>query len=159
MPLYNRRPIAGAGVRHKRRNSSQLLQYHSQSRGLDDLRQHVPTIARSLSEREPCVCNELSLGHNWSEAKDHVPFWLNAPAWKSTWSDMEVRREESRRLCWNTLHLFAGYTTYRTSLGLNLLDLFLLHPSNVSSFPFSLIYYADSFSIPFRYTIFSLERI
>ena len=130
LPLYNRRPICGA--RHKRKNSSQLLQYHVQSPGLEDLRHHVPTIARSLSEREPCVCSELNLGRLWPDAKDHVPFWLNAPGWNPTWTDAEIRREECRRLCWNTLHLFAGYTTYRTSLGLNLLDLFLLHPSNVS---------------------------
>ncbi|EJC99066.1 uncharacterized protein FOMMEDRAFT_95074, partial [Fomitiporia mediterranea MF3/22] len=114
-------------------SNGHLLQYHSSPspRTVVDALNRSLSNARSPSEQPSCICNELSLGYNWSEAKEHVPFWLNSPAWNPSWTDAEIRREECRRLCWNTLHLFAGYTTYRTSLGLATLDLFLLHPSNV----------------------------
>ncbi|OCB87151.1 hypothetical protein A7U60_g5665 [Sanghuangporus baumii] len=128
MPLYNRQPIAG--LRPKPRYSSQLLQYHSPYRDSAN-RQLRGMAAHQHQKHAPCICNELSLGKVWSEAKDHVPFWLGAPGWNPKWNDTEVRREECRRLCWNTLHLFAGYTTYRTSVGLQHLDLFLLQPANI----------------------------
>ena len=128
MPLYNRKPIAG--LCPKLKFSSQLLQYHPPSAITADP-QYGRMSDQTATEHATCVCNDLTLGKIWPEAKEHVPFWLGSPAWNPAWTDAEVRREECRRLCWNTLHLFAGYTTYRTSLGLQTLDLYLLHPSNV----------------------------
>jgi len=56
--------------------------------------------------------------------------WLCTPAWHPNWTEAEIRREECRRLCWNTLSLTAGYTSYRAALGVSQHELFVVQPAN-----------------------------
>lgn len=87
--------------------------------------------------KTPCACEELSLGQNWPQAREHTPLWLYTPAWDAGWGVAEIRREECRRLCWSTLTLAAGYTSYAAALRTPISDLFVIQPSNVSSPLFS----------------------
>ena len=79
-----------------------------------------------------CSCMALTLGVNWHQAPQHTPFWLFTAAWNPDWSIAEIRQEECRRLCWSTLSMTAGYTTYQTAMGIQLNDMFILQPSSVS---------------------------
>lgn len=117
LPLYKREPIS---VSHhsQPKHSSQLLQYHTSAPPVD-------------AESAACSCAELSLGRNWPEAQEHAPLWLCTPAWNPNWTTAEVKREESRRLCWQALSITAGYSTYRAAMGAPVHDLFILQPSNV----------------------------
>ena len=126
-PLYNRSAMSSTlpAIRH----SSQLLQYRSEYTPLQAI---VTDNGNQIVSQGTCRCNELCLGYGWKEAKTLVPFWLCTPMWSPTWTEAEIRREECRRLCWNTLLLFASYTSYCAGLGIGVLDLFLLRPSNVS---------------------------
>lgn len=82
--------------------------------------------------RPTCACMKLSLVNNWPLANEHTPMWLCTPAWHPDWTEAEIRREECRRLCWNTLSLTAGYTSYRAALGVSQHELFVIQPANVS---------------------------
>ncbi|KAH8113570.1 hypothetical protein DFH11DRAFT_1510242 [Phellopilus nigrolimitatus] len=114
VPLYNHQPISDDRARPH--HASLLLQYQD------------PHAASNPSPK--CLCNELSLGRVWRETQEYTPFWMCTPAWNPAWGVAEIRREECRRLCWSTLTMLAGYTAYRASLGLSIIDLFILHPSN-----------------------------
>jgi len=72
----------------------------------------------------------FTLGVNWPQASQHTPFWLFTAAWNPDWSIAEIRQEECRRLCWSTLSMTAGYTTYQTAMGMQLNDMFILQPSS-----------------------------
>lgn len=72
-----------------------------------------PSISRG------CSCFELSHGRVWPYAQEHTPLWMFTPAWRPDWTPMEIRKEECRRLVWSTLTLIAGYTTYRSAMGLS----------------------------------------
>lgn len=141
LPLYNRLPISQSPQAHLAQPAtSQLLQYHAPSASAAaahaQLQARMQLQSSGPDEAPPaCPCAALSLVRNWPEARTVTPFWLCTPAWSTHWSAAEVRREECRRLCWNTLLLIAGYTTYRASMGLSILDLSIVQPSNVSHFP------------------------
>jgi len=44
----------------------------------------------------------------------------------------EIRKEECRRLCWSTLGLISGHTSYAAAANWRSLDLFMVEPSNYS---------------------------
>jgi hypothetical protein len=56
-----------------------------------------------------------------------------APGWDPNWSAAEIRREESRRLCWSALTLVAAHTADCAAVRGKPLDLYLIKPSNVGS--------------------------
>ena len=114
-PLYSRRPIKD-GILRRNRHASQLLH-------------HAPQQVKTGS----CPCNNLNLGRHWDDASKYVPFWTFTPAWNPAWTDAEIRKEECRRLCWNTLLVIAGYTSYLAAVGLDIFKMFLLDSSNVRS--------------------------
>ncbi|KLO16752.1 hypothetical protein SCHPADRAFT_847678, partial [Schizopora paradoxa] len=92
---------------------------------------HSHTVPGPASGALPtCVCMKLSLVANWPQANEHTPMWLCTPAWHPDWTEAEIRREECRRLCWNTLSLTAGYTSYRAALGVSQHELFVIQPAN-----------------------------
>ncbi|KAI5121039.1 hypothetical protein M0805_008615 [Coniferiporia weirii] len=126
--LHNGQPFADA--RTKPQSVSRLLQYHAPHASAAEAHAHAQASMQLAASRATCPCSELSLGRNWPDAREYTPFWLYTPAWNATWSVGEVRREECRRLCWNALYLLAGYTSYRISCGLSILDLSIIHPSN-----------------------------
>jgi hypothetical protein len=80
---------------------------------------------------ENCKCAILSLGHRWASALEHTPEWLSTPAWDENWSDGEIKKESCRRLCWSTVSLAAGHSSYTTAYKANGLDLFITEPANV----------------------------
>lgn len=81
---------------------------------------------------EGCNCASLSLGHQWASAFEHTPLWLSTPAWDESWTDGEIRKESCRRLCWSTVILAAGHSSYATANKTSGLDLFVTDPANVS---------------------------
>jgi hypothetical protein len=86
---------------------------------------------RSPYLRQGCSCASRSLGQRWAAAHEYTPLWLSSPAWDSSWSEAEIRKEACRRLCWSTLELTAGHTAYVTSAYRTPSELFVLEPANV----------------------------
>lgn len=82
-----------------------------------------------------CSCVFRSLGRCSVIAHEYTPLWLSSPAWDSSWSESEIRKEICRRLCWSTLVLAAGHTSYLTSASRIPADLFILEPANVCILP------------------------
>lgn len=82
-----------------------------------------------------CSCASRSLGRRSAAAHEYTPLWLSSPAWDSSWSDAEIRKETCRRLCWSTLVLAAGHTSYVTSTNRTPSDLSILEPANVRTPP------------------------
>lgn len=129
LPLYNKEPISQAPLPPP--SMSQLLQYHEPYTSADAAHAQLQASMQSGTVRPTCACARLNHGYNWPEAKTITPFWLCTPAWNPAWSATEVEREECRRLL--ECLLSASYTTYRASMGLHILDLSIVQPSNVSS--------------------------
>jgi hypothetical protein len=79
-----------------------------------------------------CACDELSLGRQWPEAHRQVPLWVAAPTWNREWTEGEIRKEECRRLCWSTLMLISGHTSYAAAINIrHSSNFFVMEPSNV----------------------------
>ncbi|KZP33462.1 hypothetical protein FIBSPDRAFT_773133 [Athelia psychrophila] len=79
---------------------------------------------------EGCDCASLSLGHQWPGAFEHAPLWLSTPAWNENWDEGEFRKETCRRLCWSTVILAAGISSYTTAEQAEGLDLFVTEAAN-----------------------------
>ncbi|KAI9511557.1 hypothetical protein F5148DRAFT_974976 [Russula earlei] len=79
-----------------------------------------------------CPCDDLSLGLHWPEAQAQVPLWVTTPMWNREWSEGEIKKEECRRLCWSTLMLVSGHTSFANAVSWRHLDLFVAEPSNYS---------------------------
>lgn len=129
----------------------------------------------SSSQTETCDCVSLSLGYQWSGAHEHTPLWLSTPAWDASWSDGEIRKESCRRLCWSTVILAAGHSSYTTASKAGGLDLFVTEPANVryitantchssDEYPHSMLYYSLAKHLPpqnmvkTRYGLSTIER-
>jgi hypothetical protein len=80
-----------------------------------------------------CSCDALSLGSQWPEARSRVPGWVTTPMWNPEWTEGEIKKEECRRLCWSTLMLVSGQTSYSDALNWRLHELFTVEPSNVGT--------------------------
>lgn len=89
------------------------------------------TYPSHISTTESCDCAALSLGHRWPGAFEHTPLWLSTPAWDENWTEGEIKKESCRRLCWSTVILAAGISSYTTAYKADALDLFITEPSNV----------------------------
>jgi hypothetical protein len=80
-----------------------------------------------------CPCDTLSLVSQWPEAQSQVPGWLTTPMWNPEWTEGEIKKEECRRLCWSTLLLVSGHTSYSDAVNWRLQELFMVEPSNVGT--------------------------
>lgn len=88
------------------------------------------TSALGEAPQQGCSCQALSLGQNWPMASNFTPLWLHTAAWDQTWSEAEIRKEESRRLCWSSLCLAAAHTSHSAAFSQAPLDFYLIQPSN-----------------------------
>lgn len=77
----------------------------------------IPTVAHPRPPLKQCECTTAT--------------WSFPPAWDPSWSEAEVKSEETRRLCWSALILVANHTVARAAEQREPLDLFLVNPSNV----------------------------
>ncbi|KZP29121.1 hypothetical protein FIBSPDRAFT_816488 [Athelia psychrophila] len=84
----------------------------------------------SPDTHEGCDCASLSLGHQWTGAFEHTPLWLSTPAWNDNWTEGEFKKETCRRLCWSTVILATGISSYTTARQTEDLDLFVTEPAN-----------------------------
>ncbi|KIJ64647.1 hypothetical protein HYDPIDRAFT_112046 [Hydnomerulius pinastri MD-312] len=89
-----------------------------------------------------CSCISRSLGQRWAASHEHTPLWVSSPAWDDSWSEAEIRKETCRRICWSTLVLTAGHTSYVTSTNRAPSDMFILEPAN-----FTLLFPGEAMSI------------
>ena len=80
-----------------------------------------------------CSCDTLSLGYHWPEARSQVPGWATTPMWNSEWTEGEIKKEECRRLCWSTLMLVSGHSSYSDAVNWRFQELFMVEPSNVGT--------------------------
>ncbi|KAH7928462.1 hypothetical protein BV22DRAFT_1030769 [Leucogyrophana mollusca] len=81
---------------------------------------------------QSCSCVSLSLGKRWAGAHEHTPLWASCAAWDETASEADFRKEMCRRLCWSSLILTAGHSSYVASSGRSPPELFLVEPANYS---------------------------
>ncbi|KAH7911716.1 hypothetical protein BJ138DRAFT_1006003 [Hygrophoropsis aurantiaca] len=79
-----------------------------------------------------CSCVSLSLGQRWPAAHEHTPLWVSSAAWDDHASEADFRKEMCRRLCWSSLILTAGHSSYVTSFQRTPPELFLVEPANFS---------------------------
>ncbi|GLB38529.1 putative GAL4-like Zn(II)2Cys6 (or C6 zinc) binuclear cluster DNA-binding domain [Lyophyllum shimeji] len=77
-----------------------------------------------------CSCRTMMLLTQWPEGSEHTPLWTSTPAWNKSWSEVEIRKESCRRLCWSSIVLAAGHASYTTAHRSEALNLFISDPSN-----------------------------
>ena len=116
-------------------------QYFSASQSFTSLMSIPPPTQRCAQQQQSavdtttsdsgCSCDTLSLGFQWPEARSQVPGWVTTPMWNPEWTEGEIKKEECRRLCWSTLMLVSGQTSYSDALNWRLQELFTVEPSNV----------------------------
>lgn len=95
----------------------------------------------------PCTCMTFTLGHTWPMVREFAPLWDMTPTWQSEWTESEIRKEECRRLVWSSVVLTAGHSSYTAaSSAMEVQQLFLMDPRNVSSPPSLLVAAAASSS-------------
>lgn len=97
----------------------------------------VPSIQRTFirtpSIEDRCYCAppvhspELDIGLSGRLS----PNWSSSISWDPNWNTEEIRREETRRLCWAALSLAAAHTTHCAAFHREPLDLFISRPENV----------------------------
>jgi hypothetical protein len=86
----------------------------------------VPSVARQSTVTSGWQC-----GCDKSPLVEYSPNGQACPGWDSSWSLEEIRKEESRRLCWSALALVAAHTADCAAVRRKPLDLQLIKPSNV----------------------------
>ncbi|KAF8172009.1 hypothetical protein K438DRAFT_1729122 [Mycena galopus ATCC 62051] len=86
--------------------------------------------ALPVSADRGCSCTSLTLKEQWPEALEHTPLWAQTPAWNPSWSDGEIRKESIRRLCWSSIFLAAGHSSYSSATRAHTVNLFIADPSN-----------------------------
>jgi hypothetical protein len=140
--VFSRREVPQIHPEHKQ---AQKTLWHGPSHSADDNLQEDPIRATEshkthhsqresnpLTQIERCSCVAMSLGQRWAAAFEHTPLWLSTPAWDENWTEAEIRKESCRRLCWSSVILAAGHSSYTTAYKTNGLDLFITEPANVS---------------------------
>jgi len=88
--------------------------------------------ARQQFPPQGCSCSSMTLAAHWPGAHEYTPLWVTTPAWDDNWTEVEVRKELCRRLCWSSLSLVSGHTSYITASKRTPAELFLIEPANVS---------------------------
>jgi hypothetical protein len=95
--------------------------------------QQQQSLIDSTIPESRCSCDKLSLGSQWPEAHKQVPLWVSTPMWNREWSEGEIKKEECRRVCWSTLMLVSGQTSFAAAVNWRAQDLFMVEPSNVGA--------------------------
>jgi len=122
-------------------------QYFSASQNFTSSMSIPPAQQRSAQQQQSadttisgsrCSCDKLSLGSQWPEAQSQVPGWVTTPMWNPEWTEGEIKKEECRRLCWSTLMLVSGQTSYSDAINWRLQELFTVDPSNVGTITHSI---------------------
>lgn len=93
---------------------------------------YLPPTSHTASETGGCSCKSLTQGYRWPASLEHTPMWQATPAWAPSLSEGEIRKESCRRLCWSSMILAAGHTSYATANRGHAATLFISDPSNVS---------------------------
>ncbi|KAJ7108623.1 hypothetical protein C8R44DRAFT_636323 [Mycena epipterygia] len=91
---------------------------------------YIVTPSLPVSNDRGCICNSLTLGEQWTPAFEHTPLWTQTPGWSASWSEAEIRKESSRRLCWSSMALAAGHSAYSSVNRGHIVNLFISDPSN-----------------------------
>ncbi|KAJ7095744.1 hypothetical protein B0H15DRAFT_774458 [Mycena belliarum] len=91
---------------------------------------HSHASAMHVSADRGCACVSLTLGVQWAPAHEHTPAWAKTPAWDTSWSEAEIRKESCRRLCWSSIILAAGHSNYTFANRSHIVELFISDPSN-----------------------------
>ncbi|KAJ6475057.1 hypothetical protein C8R47DRAFT_986425 [Mycena vitilis] len=86
--------------------------------------------ALPVSTDRGCSCSSLTLKDHWPEALEYTPLWAQTPAWNTSWSESEIRKESCRRLCWSSMNLAAGHSAYSSANRGHSVKLFIADPSN-----------------------------
>ncbi|KAF4567153.1 hypothetical protein EYR40_006147 [Pleurotus pulmonarius] len=93
----------------------------------------VPMIPQDLSNdslvpphERKCSCIPTDAAH----PPDAFSTWAYPLPWDSSWTEVQVRDEECRRLCWSALSLVSTYTSQCAAFNRDPPNLFLTDPSN-----------------------------
>lgn len=106
-----------------------LMGMHSME-GLQSMSVYPVVGATQMYHSMGCSCASMSLGERWPGSHEYAPLWVSAPAWDDTSTEIELRKEVCRRVCWSSLMLAAGLTSYIASSNGVPPDLYLSEPSN-----------------------------
>ncbi|KAF9519732.1 hypothetical protein BS47DRAFT_1312358 [Hydnum rufescens UP504] len=81
-----------------------------------------------------CSCSHFQLSNTSPSSKKITPFWLACPGWSEEWGVIETRREEQRRLIWNTLTVASGHLSHYDSVRRTSRNLGITKPWNFKVF-------------------------
>jgi hypothetical protein len=73
-----------------------------------------------------CLCIPVDTTH----PRDPFTSWSYPLPWDSSWTAVEIRDEECRRLCWSALSIVASYTSQCVAFNRDPPNLFLSNPKN-----------------------------
>ncbi|KAF9778621.1 hypothetical protein BJ322DRAFT_1014096 [Thelephora terrestris] len=93
-------------------------------------RRRTLSTLQTTPSSDPCSCREQTLGQHWPLAANIVPSWTSTPAWPDESLEPEIQKEESRRLVWSSIQLFAEYNSYSVARGTGVMDFALCKASN-----------------------------
>jgi hypothetical protein len=98
---------------------------------------NVPIVSTNNASEESlhshdrkCSCIPADAAH----PRDPFTSWSYPLPWDSSWSAVEIRDEECRRLCWSALSIVASYTAQCAAFNREPPTLFLSNPRNVRRF-------------------------
>jgi hypothetical protein len=82
--------------------------------------------------KRSCSCSHFQLSNTSPSSRKITPLWFTSPCWSEEWGVVETRREEQRRLIWNTLTIASGQLSYYDSVERTSQNLTIDRPWNVS---------------------------
>ncbi|KAJ4481978.1 hypothetical protein J3R30DRAFT_3455583 [Lentinula aciculospora] len=86
-----------------------------------------------------CSCLSRTLAKYCPASLEYAPLWATTPAWNPSWSNAEIRKESSRRLCWAAISLAAGHVSYASANDSHIPNFYIADPSN-----FALLFSGES---------------
>ncbi|EKM54774.1 uncharacterized protein PHACADRAFT_258850 [Phanerochaete carnosa HHB-10118-sp] len=96
----------------------------------------IPMVFHPAGYASPEMCSCIRSATTAPSMASAVPpqhysfsFAFNPP-WDPNWADVDIVKEESRRICWSALNLIANYTAQSVAFHQSPLDLGLMEPSN-----------------------------
>ncbi|KAJ6628586.1 hypothetical protein B0H10DRAFT_1990499 [Mycena sp. CBHHK59/15] len=85
----------------------------------------VDVVYRPHQRQRKCTCVLPGLA-----PADNTKAWTSPLRWDSTWTPIEIRNEECRRLCWSALSLATSYLVQCVAFDREMPDLELTDPAN-----------------------------
>ncbi|KAJ3777956.1 hypothetical protein FB446DRAFT_715701 [Lentinula raphanica] len=126
--------------------AGQVPKVHNHSTPWSPAEQIIPNIQRhsgALTTSSGCSCLSRTLEKYWPQSTEHSPLWATTAAWNPAWSEGEIRKESSRRLCWAAISLAAGHVSYASANDSHIPNLYIADPSN-----FALLFSGESICRP-----------